>query len=90
MAEQQVATESDYTAVGYDDVHVLLDKLKNKIKINTEMHHSTCSNSSVLWCGEEVALGDGDGGQSQYAHHDQVDETRLRRAVEGVVQPGDK
>lgn len=54
------------------------------------MHPFTCSNSSVLWCGEEVALGDDDGGQSQYAHHNQVDETRLRRAVEGVVQPGDK
>lgn len=52
------------------------------------MHHFTCSNSSVLWCGEEVTLGDSDGGQSQYTHHNQVDETRLRRAVEGVVQPG--
>lgn len=49
---------------------------------------STCSDSSVLRRGEEVALRDSDGGQSQYAHHYQVDEARLRRAVEGVVQPG--
>lgn len=49
------------------------------------LSHSTCSDSSVLWCGEEVTLGDGDGGQSQYAHHYQVDETGLRGAVEGVV-----
>lgn len=50
----------------------------------------TCSDSSVLRRGEEVALGDSDGGQSQYAYHNQVDEAGLRRAVEGVVQPGDE
>ena len=48
----------------------------------------TCSDSSVLRRGEEVALGDEDGGQPQYAHHYQVDEAGLRGAVEGVVQPG--
>lgn len=48
----------------------------------------TCSDSSVLWRGEEVALGHGDGRQAQDAHHYQVDEAGLRRAVEGVVQPG--
>lgn len=53
-------------------------------------HRPTSSDSSVLRRGEEVALGDGDGGQTQYTHHDQVDETRLRGAVEGVVQPGDE
>lgn len=46
---------------------------------------STCSESSVLWHGEEVALRDDDGSQSQNAHHNQVDEAGLRRAVEGVV-----
>lgn len=50
----------------------------------------TCSDSSVLRCGEEVALRDGDGSQAQDAHHYQVDEAGLRRAVEGVVQPGHK
>lgn len=54
------------------------------------LSYSTCSDSSVLRRGEEVALRDSDGGQSQYAHHDQVDEAGLRGAVEGVVQPGDE
>lgn len=54
------------------------------------LSHSTCSDSSVLRLGKEVTLGDDDGGQSQYAHHYQVDEAGLRGAVEGVVQPGDK
>lgn len=51
---------------------------------------STCSDSSVLRRGEEVTLGDEDGGQPQRAHHNQVDEAGLRGAVEGVVQPGDE
>lgn len=57
-----------------------------------ELHKSssTCSDSSVLRRGEEVTLRDRDGGQSQYAHHYQVDEAGLRGAVEGVVQPGDE
>lgn len=50
----------------------------------------TCSDSSVLRRGEEVALGDGDGGQSQYADHYQVDKAGMRGAVEGIIQPGDK
>lgn len=75
--------------------HKLLSRaaLKNKINIETchvSLSHSTCSDSSVLRRGEEVTLGDGDGGQSQYAHHYQVDEAGLRGAVEGVVQPGDE
>lgn len=48
----------------------------------------TCSDSSVLRRGEEVALWHGDGSQAQDADHDQVDEAGLRRAVEGVVEPG--
>lgn len=50
----------------------------------------TCSYSSVLWCGEEVTLGDGDGGEAQDTHHDQVNDTGLRGAVEGVVKPWHK
>lgn len=50
----------------------------------------TCSDSSVLRGGEEVALRNKDGRQSQYAHNYQVDEAGLRGAVEGVVQPGDE
>lgn len=56
----------------------------------TQTHKHSCSDSSVLWCSEEIALGHGDGGQAQYAHHYQVDEAGLRRAVEGVIQPGDE
>lgn len=56
----------------------------------TQPHKHSCSDSSVLRLGKEVTLGDDDGGQSQYAHHYQVDEAGLRGAVEGVVQPGDK
>lgn len=52
--------------------------------------NSTCSDSSVLRRGEEVALGDGDGGQPQYTHHYQVDEAGLGGAVERVVQPRDE
>lgn len=75
------------------------DNKRNRLKMSKPSLHwqksrgsicPTCSDSSVLRRGEEVALGDGDGGQSQYAYHDQVDEAGLRRAVEGVVQPGDE
>lgn len=55
-----------------------------------QTHKHTCSHSSVLWSGEEVALGDDDGSQSQYTHHYKVDEAGLRGAVEGIVQPGDE
>ena len=38
--------------------------------------------------GEAVPLGHDDGGDAQDAHDGEVDEARLRRAVEGVVEPG--
>lgn len=47
----------------------------------------TRSYSSVLRRGEEVTLGDGDGSEAQDTHHDQVNNTGLRGAVEGVVKP---
>lgn len=50
----------------------------------------TSSYSSVLRRGEEVALGDGYGSEAQDTHHDQVDNTGLRGAVEGVVKPRNK
>lgn len=60
--------------------------LWTKLGVASDGH--TCSHSSVLRRGEEVALWHGDGSQTQDAHHYQVDEAGLRRAVEGVVQPG--
>lgn len=58
--------------------------------VHTDTQTHTCSDSSVLRSGEEVTLWDDDGGESQHTHHDQVDKAGLRRAVEGVVQPGDE
>lgn len=50
----------------------------------------TCSDCSILWRREKVALWYYDGSQSQDTHNNQVDEAGLRRTVEGVVQPGDE
>lgn len=82
----EVKTTSDPNHITH---HKLLVEatLENNIKV---LSYSTCSDSSVLRRGEEVTLRDSDGGQSQYAHHYQVDEAGLRGAVEGVVQPGDE
>lgn len=50
----------------------------------------TCSCGPVLGDGEAVPLGHDDGSDAQHTHDGQVDETRLGRAVEGVIQPGDE
>lgn len=57
---------------------------------NRVMRLLTSSYASVLRRGEEVALGDGDGSEAQDTHHDQVNNTGLRGAVEGVVKPRHK
>lgn len=57
---------------------------------NRVMRPLTSPYSSVLRCCEEVTLGDGDGGEAQDTHHNQVNHTGLRGAVEGVVKPRHK
>lgn len=52
-----------------------------------QTHKHTSSDSTILWRGEEIALGYCDGGDAQDTHHYQVYEAGLRRAVEGVIQP---
>lgn len=39
-------------------------------------------------CGEAVPLGHYNGGNAEYTNNGEVDKSRLRRTIEGVVQPG--
>ncbi len=50
----------------------------------------TCSGGSVAGSGETVPLGNDNSCNAQHTDDCEVDETRLRRAVEGVVKPGYK
>lgn len=50
----------------------------------------TCSGGPVAGRGETVPLCNDDGCYTQHTDDCEVDETRLRRAVEGVVKPGYK
>lgn len=49
---------------------------------------STCSCGPVTRCRESVPLGHYDGGNPENTDNGEVDKSRLRGTIEGVVQPG--
>lgn len=51
---------------------------------------NTCSCRSVTGCRESIPLSNHDGSNAQDTHNGEVDKSRLRGAVEGVVQPRHK
>lgn len=51
---------------------------------------NTCSCRSVTGCRESIPLSNDDGSNAQDTHNGEVDKSRLRGAVEGVVQPRHK
>lgn len=51
---------------------------------------NTCSCRSVTGCRESIPLSNDDGSNAQDTHNGEVDKSRLRGAVEGVVQPWHK
>lgn len=51
---------------------------------------NTCSCRSVTGCSESIPLSNYDGGNAQDTHNGEVDKSRLRGAVEGVIQPRHK
>lgn len=51
---------------------------------------NTCSRRSVTGCRESIPLSNDDGSNAQDTDNGEVDKSRLRGAVEGVVQPRHK
>lgn len=54
----------------------------------SKTHKHACSCRSVTRCREPVPLGNYDGCNAEDTYNGEVDKSRLRRTIEGVVQPG--